>query len=234
MTTQTQQASNIRPLKIALETGAPVSGLYVEAVRPFACCALAPGAGAGMTHSFMTRVADGLAKRRINTLLYQFPFMEAGAKRPDGPAVAHAAVRGAVAAAAETSGDLPLFAGGKSFGGRMTSQAQALMPLSGVRGLVFFGFPLHPANKPASARALHLADVRVPMMFAQGTRDALADATLMRGVIAGLSAETTLYEIADGDHAMHVPKRGGRSDHEVLDDALDAVAAWMARVASAT
>lgn len=212
----------------------PVSGLYLEAERPFARCTLAPGAGAGITHPFMTSVAAGLARRQISTVLYQFPFLEAGSKRPDRPTIAHATVRAAVAAATDATENLPLFAGGKSFGGRMTSQEQARAPLPGIRGLFFLGFPLHPAHQPATERAQHLRDVHVPMIFVQGSRDALADMKLMKSVVDDLGSMSTLYEIAGGDHAMHVPKRSGRSDVEVLDDALDAVAKWMAHVVSST
>ena len=187
---------------------------------------LAHGAGAGMTHPFMEKVAAGLSERHMATLRYQFPYMEKGSKRPDSPAVAHAAVRAAVAEAARRCEGVPLIAGGKSFGGRMTSQAQALQPLAGVRGLAFFGFPLHPAGKPSNERAKHLADVDVPMLFLQGTRDALAEPTLLEPVIKSLRSSATLHPVKDADHSFHVLARSGRNDGEVMNEILDAFAAW--------
>lgn len=204
-----------------------VSGLVLSPAEPLACYVFAHGAGAGMGHAFMGAVSEGLAARGIATLRYQFPSMELGKKRPDSPQVAHAAVRAAVAQAVERFGSLPLFAGGKSFGGRMTSQAQALDPLPGVAGLVFVGFPLHPAGTPATGRADHLSDVRVPMLFVQGTRDELADLASIRAVVSKLGACATLMEIAEADHAFHVLRRSGRSDKEVLVELLDGMAAWM-------
>jgi hypothetical protein len=206
-----------------------VSGLVQSPAEPLACYVFAHGAGAGMGHSFMSAVSAGLAARGIATLRFQFPSMEQGKKRPDPPPVAHAAVRAAVAQAAERFGPLPLFAGGKSFGGRMTSQAQALDPLPGVKGLVFVGFPLHPAGTPSTGRADHLADVRVPMLFVQGTRDELADLAGIRGVVSKLGASATLMEIAEADHAFHVLRRSGRNDEEVLAEILDGMTAWMRR-----
>lgn len=204
-----------------------VSGLVLSPAEPLACYVFAHGAGAGMGHAFMGAVSEGLAARGIATLRYQFPSMELGKKRPDPPQVAHAAVRAAVAQAVERFGSLPLFAGGKSFGGRMTSQAQALDPLPRVAGLVFVGFPLHPAGTPATGRADHLSDVRVPMLFVQGTRDELADLASIRAVVSKLGACATLMEIAEADHAFHVLRRSGRSDKEVLVELLDGMAAWM-------
>lgn len=204
-----------------------VSGLVQTPADPFACYVFAHGAGAGMGHAFMAAVSEGLAARGIATLRYQFPSMELGKKRPDPPPVAHAAVRAAVAQAVERFGSLPLFAGGKSFGGRMTSQAQALDPLPRVAGLVFVGFPLHPAGTPSTGRADHLSDVRVPMLFVQGTRDELADLPSMRAVASKLGTSATLMEIAEADHAFHVLRRSGRSDQEVLVEVLDGMAAWM-------
>ncbi|MCI0429274.1 MAG: dienelactone hydrolase family protein, partial [Rhodospirillales bacterium] len=193
-----------------------------------ACLVLAHGAGAGMAHKAMTALADGLAQRGVATLRYQFPYMERGAKRPDPPAVAHAAVRAAVAEAGRRAPALPLFAGGKSFGGRMTSQAQAQAPLPGLRGLVFFAFPLHPAGKPSSERAEHLAEVALPMLFLQGTRDELAQLDLLRPVVVKLGARATLKLFEEADHGFHVPARTGRKDAEVLAEILDAAAEWMA------
>jgi predicted alpha/beta-hydrolase family hydrolase len=189
--------------------------------------ALAHGAGAGMTHPFMQQLADELASRGIATLRYQFPFMEAGARRTDPPAVAHATVRAAVAAAREHVPGVPLLAGGKSFGGRMTSQAQAIAPLPGVERLVFVGFPLHAAGKPATARAGHLAQVDVPMLFVQGTRDALADLALLRPVVDGLGARARLCVVDDADHAFHVRKSSGRDDAAVIGEIAGHVAAWV-------
>jgi hypothetical protein len=209
--------------------GGTVSALLLLPASARAGLVLAHGAGAGMTHPFMTTVADHLAERGIATFRYQFPYMEQARRRPDKPAVAQATVREAVAEATRRLPELPLFAGGKSFGGRMTSQAQAEAPLPGVRGLVFFGFPLHAANKPSCERAGHLASVRIPLLFLQGTRDALADAGLIGGVVAGLSAQATMRMIPDADHSFHIPVRSGRADAEVLAELCDAVAAWMRR-----
>jgi predicted alpha/beta-hydrolase family hydrolase len=213
-----------RNVRIKLVDGRTVSGLFTEAPAAFACIALAHGAGAGMHHPFMRAVAGGLAQRDVTTLRYQFPFMEAGSKRVDRPPTAHVAVRAAILTAI---GTLPLFAGGKSFGARMTSQAQALEPLPSVRGLVFFGFPLHPAGKPSTDRARHLWDVHIPMLFLQGTRDALADIGLIEGVVSELGHRARIVTIQDADHSFHVPARSGRTDHQVLEQILDAAAKWM-------
>jgi uncharacterized protein len=217
-------------ITIAIDGGASVSGLWQGPARPDACLALAHGAGAGMAHRSMAAIADGLEERGVATLRYQFPYMERGGKRVDPPAVAHAAVRSAVAEARRRAGPAALFAGGKSFGGRMTSQAQALSPLAGVRGLVFFAFPLHPAGEPSVERAAHLAAVEIPMLFLQGTRDALADIGLLRQVKAGLGDRASLDLIEEADHAFHVPAKTGRKDADVLAGILDAAAAWMAKL----
>lgn len=206
----------------------PVSALLLVPADAKACYVLAHGAGAGMTHSFMAAVADGFAARDIATLRYQFPYMQRGSRRPDPPRIAHAAVRAAVAEAAARMPGVPLFAGGKSFGGRMSSQAQAAAPLPGVRGLVFLGFPLHPAGKPSDERAAHLFEVGVPMLFLQGTRDALADLELLRPLVTRLGERSTLATFADADHSFHVPARSGRKDAQVLAEVLDRAAAWMA------
>jgi len=216
------------PLSIHLHDGEAVSGLWQAPTAPRACLVLAHGAGAGMTHRSLTAIADGLSGLGVATLRYQFPYMEQGRKRVDSPAAAQATVRAAVASAQALAGDLPLFAGGKSFGGRMTSQAQAASPLERVRGLVFFGFPLHAAGKPSVDRAAHLTEISVPMLFVQGTRDALADLTLLQGVVGDLGADATLQLIDDADHSFHVPARTGRKDAEVLAAALAEAAAWMA------
>jgi hypothetical protein len=218
--------------RLVIETGnaGSVSAILTRPLRARACFVFAHGAGAGMTHSFMAKVADGLGERGIATLRYQFPYMEKGSKRPDPPAVAHAAVRAAVAEAARCCEGVPLIAGGKSFGGRMTSQAQAAAPLAGVHGLAFFGFPLHPAGKPSSDRAKHLADVHIPMLFLQGTRDTLAELTLLEPVVKGLGSSATLRPVKDADHSFHVLARSGRNDGEVMDEILDAFAAWTAAI----
>jgi predicted alpha/beta-hydrolase family hydrolase len=205
--------------------GVRVSGLLLVPRGAHALYVFAHGAGAGMTHPFTTAVADALAERGVATLRYQFPYMEAGGKRPDPPKTAHAAVRAAVATAHAPG--LALFAGGKSFGGRMTSQAQAAAPLPGVRGLVFLGFPLHPAGKPSQERAAHLSDVDVPMLFLQGTRDALADLDQLRPVCKALGRRATLTLLEDADHSFHVPARSGRKDAQVRAEMLDAMAAWI-------
>jgi predicted alpha/beta-hydrolase family hydrolase len=216
-----------REITISLSDRNAVSGLLLVPVAVRACYVLAHGAGAGMSHPFMAAVAEQLADRGIATLRYQFPYMEQGSRRPDAPGIAHATVRAAVAEAAARLPALPLFAGGKSFGGRMTSQAQAAAPLPGVRGLVFLGFPLHPAKRPSLDRAQHLADVRVQMLFLQGTRDALAEPDLIARVVADLGSRATLTTVPEADHSFHVPARTGRTDAQVLAEVCDAIAAWM-------
>ena len=222
--------ANNAVLMIQVDPETAVSALLQAPPDARACYVFAHGAGAGMAHSFMAAVAAGLAQRNIATLRYQFPYMERGSKRPDTPAVAHAAVRAAVAEAAQRCPGLPLVAGGKSFGGRMTSQAQAAEPLPGVRGLVFFGFPLHPAGKPAIERAAHLAKVECPMLFLQGTRDELAEVELLTGVTKELGSRATLELVAEADHSFHVPARSGRKDAEVLEGLLDVAAEWIGRL----
>jgi predicted alpha/beta-hydrolase family hydrolase len=179
-----------------------------------------------MHHPFMAAVARGLAERDIATLRYQFPYMEQGGKRPDAPKLAHATARAAVAEAARLLPNVPLIAGGKSFGGRMTSQAQAAAPLHGVQGLAFLGFPLHPTGKPSQERAKHLFDVRIPMLFLQGTRDTLAMMDQLEPVCAALGTRATLKLFEDADHSFHVPARSGVKDSQVLDEMLDALAVW--------
>jgi uncharacterized protein len=205
-----------------------VSAVLMRPDQASACYVFAHGAGAGMQHAFMAAFAAGLAQRGIATLRYQFPYMERGSKRPDTPAVAQATVRAAVAEAAMHCGGLPLFAGGKSFGGRMTSQAQASEPLPGVRGLVFVGFPLHPAGKPGIDRADHLDKVRCPMLFLQGTRDELAELALLKAVVGRLGALATLDLVDDADHSFHVRASSGRDDAQAREAMLDATAAWIA------
>src|SRR5438874_4790667 len=180
-----------------------------------------------MAHPFMQSMADALAGHGIATLRYQFPYMEQGSKRPDAPKLAQATVRAAVLEAARLVPELPLFAGGKSFGGRMTSQAQAASPLPGVRGLVFLGFPLHPPGQPSEQRAKHLFDVQIPMLFLQGTRDDFASMELVEAVCKQLGERATLKPFQDADHSFHVPARTGRKDAEVRAELLDALAAWI-------
>ncbi len=216
------------PVIITVDEARTVSGLMQAPDSAFACYVFAHGAGAGMTHRFMEEVASGLAKRGVASLRFQFPYMESGSKRPDRPALAHATVRAAVAMAERIAPGLPLFAGGKSFGARMTSQAQAEAPLQGVLGLAFLGFPLHQANRPSDDRAQHLNAVRVPMLFIQGTRDALADMKLLVPVVDTLGA--TLKIIGGADHSFHVPARLGMTDAQVLGQALDWMADWMRQI----
>ena len=204
-----------------------VSGLLLVPAAARACYVLAHGAGAGMEHPSMRAVAAELAELRIATLRYQFPYMERGSRRPDPPPLCHATVRAAVAAAAQLAPGLPLVAGGRSFGGRMTSQAQAIEPLAGVRGLAFLGFPLHPAGQPSERRAEHLSKVSIPMLFLQGGRDALAERSLMEAVAARLGKRATLSFIEQADHSFRVPASSGRKDAEVLAEVLRRLAAWI-------
>jgi len=204
-----------------------VSGLLLRPPRAKALYLFAHGAGAGMTHRAMESNAQGLAERGIATLRYQFPYMEKGSRRPDPPKIAHAAVRAAAEKARELAPDLPLFAGGRSFGGRMTSQTQAEAPLAGVRGLAFLGFPLHPAGKPGIERAEHLSRVQVPMLFVSGSRDALAELDLLNSVVRSLGEQATLHLVMDADHSFKVAAKSGRTPSEAEADALDAMADWM-------
>jgi predicted alpha/beta-hydrolase family hydrolase len=219
-------------MEIEINAGAAgaVSGLLQEPSRARACYVFAHGAGAGMTHAFMAEVATGLFDRGIATLRYQFLYMQNGSKRTDSPSVAHAAVRAAVAEAGRRCPELPLFAGGKSFGGRMTSQAQALHPLPGVRGLVFFGFPLHPAGKPSEDRAEHLFDIKIPTLFLQGGRDKLAELPLLERLTGALGKRASLRVFEHADHSFHVAARSGTNDRDVMRGILDEAAAWMLRL----
>jgi hypothetical protein len=212
-----------QPLKIQVGSG-EVSGLLLNPAKAKALYLFAHGAGAGMTHKAMELCARGLAERGIATLRYQFPYMEKGSRRPDPPRIARAAVRAAAAEAGRLAPDLPLFAGGRSFGGRMTSQAQADEPLPGVRGLAFLGFPLHPAGKPGTERAEHLARVDVPMLFVSGDRDALAELDLLRPVVAGLGDRATLHVVEGADHSFRVAAKEAA--------AIETLAAWMLERAS--
>jgi predicted alpha/beta-hydrolase family hydrolase len=220
-------SSDAEPVTITVDDAVRISGLLQAPPRARACYVLAHGAGAGMAHPFMAAVAAELGQRGIATLRYQFPYMERGSRRPDPPKLAHAAVRAAAAAAIRLRPELPLIAGGKSFGGRMTSQAQAAAPLPGVRGLAFLGFPLHPAGRPARDRGKHLFDVQIPMLFVQGTRDALAAQDQIVPLCEALGGRATLRLFRDADHSFHVPARAGRKDAQVRGDLLDALAAWI-------
>jgi predicted alpha/beta-hydrolase family hydrolase len=211
---------------ITIDDAQRVSGLWMEPARAKACFVVAHGAGAGMRHAFLESVAADLAKQSIATLRFQFPYMERGSKRTDAPRICHDTVRAAVAEAARRTA-APLFAGGRSFGGRMTSQAYALSPLAKVRGIAFLGFPLHPAKKPSDERAQHLLDVQLPMLFLQGTRDELAELSLLEPLIARLGKRATLKLFADADHSFHVPAKTGRKDAEVLSELTAALGAWM-------
>ena len=221
--------SNIDTAALSIEVGervGHVSGLLMRPPDPRCLYVLAHGAGAGMRHRFMEAVAAGLSERGVATLRYQFPYTEGGGRRPDPPAVLQATVRSAVATARNVAPGLPLLAGGKSLGGRMTSSAAARGELPGVRGLVFLGFPLHAPNRPGIERAEHLDAVQRPMLFLQGTRDALADLTLMRTVCGRLGERATLHVLEGGDHSFAVLKRSGRDQEEVMAELADAIASW--------
>ena len=226
------KAAAAQKLAIEIANAAAVSALLIRPSQARACFVFAHGAGAGMTHPFMEAIAGGLCERGVATLRYQFPYMERGSKRPDPPAIAHAAVRAAVAEAGRCCPGLLLVAGGKSFGGRMTSQAQAMAPLNGVHGLAFLGFPLHPAGKPSSDRASHLSDVHIPLLFVQGNRDNLAELKLLEPVVKRLGPSASLHLVEGADHSFHVPARSGRNDRDVIGEILDTLAAWIARIAS--
>ncbi|SEM85070.1 alpha/beta family hydrolase [Bradyrhizobium sp. OK095] len=224
-------AAKIKELKLDIERIGVVSAILIQPADARACYVLAHGAGAGMRHASMDKIAEGLADRGIATFRFNFPYMERKQGRPDQPAVAHAAIRAAVEEAARLCPGLKLVAGGKSFGGRMTSQAQSKAPLRDVKGLVFLGFPLHADKKPSIERAEHLEQVDIPMLFLQGTRDGLADLGLLKPVIAGFGAKATLHEVAGGDHSFAVLKKSGRSNDEALTEVLDTLAAWIDQLA---
>ncbi len=214
---------------IVVDDATVVSAIVTMPSAPRAAYVFAHGAGAGMDHAFMAAFAAGLAARDVGTLRFNFPFIERGSGRVDGPSVAHATVRVAVRHAVSAWPGVPLFAGGKSFGGRMTSQAEAVAPL-GVAGIVFVGFPLHPADRPSTSRAEHLAGVAVPTLFLQGTRDALADAALIRETVERVGPTATLALYDDADHAFHVRKKSGRDDAAVMAAMLDETVGWMTRI----
>jgi len=219
----------VRPqaVSIAVDDQRQVSGILLAPAEARICYVLAHGAGAGMAHPFMAAIANGLAERGIATLRYQFPYMEQRSKRPDSPKVAQATVRAAVIEASKLVRDLILVAGGKSFGGRMTSQAQAASPLPKVRGLAFLGFPLHPAGRPSDERGHHLFQVKIPMLFLQGTCDALAGTALLEALVQQLGSRATLKLLPDADHSFHVPARTGRTDTDIRSELLDDLATWM-------
>jgi predicted alpha/beta-hydrolase family hydrolase len=225
--------ANPQPVTIAVDETQRVSGLLQMPHDARACYVVAHGAGAGMTHPFMTAIAGDLAQRGIATLRYQFPYMERGSKRPDTPKLAQAAARAAVAEAARLLPGLLLFAGGKSFGGRMTSQAQAASPLPGVHGLVFLGFPLHPPGQPSDARGAHLFDVHIPMLFLQGTRDEFAELQRLQALVGQLGARATLNLFDAADHSFHVPARTGRKDPEIRAAMAEAFVEWIDNLAVA-
>lgn len=217
-----------QPLTIEVKANVSVSALLQMPARAKACFVFGHGAGAGMSHSFMVDLAAALAARNIGTLRYQFPYMDSGSRRPDPPALCHATIRAVVEQARKQVPGVAILAGGKSFGGRMTSQAQAAKPLPEVKGLVFVGFPLHPAKKPGVERAAHLADVKIPMLFLQGTRDELAELTLLEPLLERLGAIATLKKIDGADHSFHVLARSGRNDREVLEELADTIARFAA------
>jgi uncharacterized protein len=220
-----------KPVTIEVNPTTRVSGLLNSAPDSKACFVVAHGAGAGMLHPFMAKLATDLAARGIATLRYQFPYMEKHGRRPDPPALCHATVRAAVDAAGALLPALPVFAGGKSFGGRMTSQAQAASPLPEVRGLAFLGFPLHPPKQPSDSRAAHLLKVQVPMLFLQGARDLYAEPELLNPLITVLADRATLVLLPDADHSFHVPARSRFTDTQINDDMIDALAGWIGAVA---
>ncbi|MGL3105975.1 alpha/beta hydrolase family protein [Bradyrhizobium sp. BR 1432] len=219
--------SKTTELKLDIERIGTVSAILTLPAHARACYVLAHGAGADMRHSFMEKVAAGLAERGIATFRFNFPYMEEKKGRPDQPAVAHAAIRAAVAEAARLCSGLKLVAGGKSFGGRMTSQAQSKAALADVKGLAFLGFPLHADKKPSSERAEHLAGIAIPMLFLQGTRDGLADLSYLKPVVEKLGPKATLHQVEAGDHSFAVLKKSGRTNDEALTEVLDALAAWI-------
>jgi len=223
-------SATAQPVTIRVNETQWVSGLVQAPPEAQASYVIAHGAGAGMTHPFMTAIANGLAERGIATLRYQFPYMEARAKRPDSPKLAHATVRAAILEASRLLPNLAVFAGGKSFGGRMSSQAQAAEAMPGVRGLIFLGFPLHPPGQPSQERAQHLFQVQIPMLFLQGSRDDFANLELITEVCERLDKSATLKLFQDADHSFHVPVRSGRKDSDVRSELFDTIASWMGKI----
>jgi uncharacterized protein len=222
---------DVEELRFAVEGAGEVSAILLRPNKPRWLIGLAHGAGAAMTHPFLEALAEELAAAGVATFRYQFPYMEARRRVPDRPAVLTATVVAAVRAASEAAPRLPLLAGGKSMGGRMTSTAAAQEPLDGVRGLVFFGFPLHPPKQPGTKRGDHLKDVTVPMLFLQGTRDPFADLKLLRPVCASLGSRATLQVIESADHSFHVLQGSGKTEAEVLRELAETTAAWADRIA---
>jgi hypothetical protein len=220
-------AADSKSVEITVDDATRVSGILRSPPHAKACYVVAHGAGAGMSHPFMEKLAADLAARQIATLRYQFPYMEKRSRRPDPPKLCHATVRAAVAAAHALAPTLPLLAGGKSFGGRMTSQAQAASPLPDVRGLIFLGFPLHPPKQPSDSRAEHLSNVTIPMLFLQGARDEFAEAALLNPLIKRLGDLATLCLLPDADHSFHVPARSTYSGSQVNEDMLNALTSWV-------
>jgi predicted alpha/beta-hydrolase family hydrolase len=212
---------------IVVDATHSVSGLFCRPPSAHSCLVLAHGAGAGMTHPFLEAFSVAACERGIATLRFQFPYMQEGKKRPDAPALAHATIRAAVKEVTRLAPDLPLFAGGKSFGGRMTSQAAAISPLPGVRGLAFLGFPLHPANRPSSERGKHLSEVEIPMLFLQGSRDALCELEHLRATLRDLGSLAILHVFEGADHSFHVPARSGETDAGVWRKMIDALNGWI-------
>ena len=217
-------------IQLAVNAETVVSGLVLAPETPRACYVFAHGAGAGMEHAFMSATARELCESGVASLRFQFPYMERGSKRTDPPPLCHATIRAAVDLASKRFSNLPLFAGGRSFGGRMTSQAQAEGALPNVRGLIFLGFPLHPAGRPETTRAVHLVKVTIPMLFVQGTRDELAKLSLLEPLVQQLAPRASLHLLQDADHSFHVPAKTGRKDPEVRREALAAVGNWMNRI----
>src|SRR5215471_13625483 len=213
-------------LRIAVPGNGEVSALLVRPPTARWLLVLGHGAGAGMTHPFLESLAKELAEAGVVTLRYQFPYIEERRRVPDKPEVLISTVAAAIDRARETAPELPLLAGGKSMGGRMTSQASAQGLLEPVKGLVFFGFPLHPPNRPGTMRAEHLAKVNVPMLFLQGTRDTLADLTLLGPICEKLGSRATLHVIPEGDHSFHVLKKAGKTDAEVIKELAETTATW--------
>jgi len=229
LTAHTAQMASAVPqlVEIVVNDATRVSGILLRPLQSKACFVVAHGAGAGMLHPFMVTLANDLAALRIATLRYQFPYMEKHGKRPDAPTLCQSTVRASVVAAHKLVPSLPLIAGGKSFGGRMTSQAQAVSPLPEVRGLIFLGFPLHPPKQPSDSRAEHLSQVQIPMLFLQGTRDEFAEVAQLNPVVERLGTRATLSLLPSADHSFHVPARSGRTDRQTMDEMLSALATWI-------
>jgi predicted alpha/beta-hydrolase family hydrolase len=223
---RSRRSPGAKAFTLRVDDATRVGALWSAPAQPLACYVLAHGAGAGMEHPFLKSLSDLLCARSVACLRFQFPYMSRGSRRPDKPAVCHATVRAAVAEAARRT-PVPLFAGGKSFGGRMTSQAQAENPLAGVFGLAFVGFPLHPVGHPGIERAEHLQQVRIPMLFLQGTRDDLAELKLLRRVVAKSKPRASLRVFEGANHSFHVPARSGRTDAMVLEELADSLVAWI-------